>query len=256
MRRYWVPAEAVSTDQVDFSDEVFHHIFDVCRQEVGSKFEVLTGNQQAYLVEVTQVGKKRAQARRLETRQLPPLKKPYLVLALSICRYHVMDAIVEKAVEMGVTRIQPFFSEQSFIRKANSLPAGKLDRWEKIVKSATQQCGRGDLMPIAKPMDLAEIRSIFNPDQRQLGLFAYEGASTQGLKDCLKPSLGLEKPEEIWVFVGSEGGFSQTEVQLFKNWGLESISLGEQVLRVETACITLLAILKYEFDLMRSGGTS
>lgn len=255
MRRYWISIENFQNDHIEFSDEIFHHIFSVCRQEIGSKFEVLVGDSKAYLVEVVEIGRKKARARVLESRVLPILQKPHLVLALSLCRYQILDAIVEKAVEMGVSRIQLFYSEYSFIRKKESLPKGKIERWNKIVKSATQQCGRGDLMPIASPIDFSEIPQNFNPEKGQMGLFAYEGSCVMGIKEYLKdPARNQKKYEEIWTFIGGEGGFSQTEVQYFKKWGLDSVSLGEQVLRVETACIALVAILKYEYNLMRSGG--
>ena len=253
MRRYWMPAESfLSAQEIQFHGDLFHHIFDVCRQEVGSHFEVLGDQNKAHLVEVVSMTKKSATAKIKDTRILPALPKPRLVLALSLSRYSTMDAVVEKAVEMGVSKLQPFYSDFSFIRKKDSLPASKQERWNKIVISATQQTGRGDLMKIADPVELKDLKSQVNQNPRAKGLFAYEGEAALGIKDCLQ-SLKADKAEnfeEFWVFVGSEGGFSQTEVQLFKEWGLESTTLGDQVLRVETACIALLAILKYEFGHM------
>ncbi len=249
MRRYWISKENIQADEVLFTGDSFHHIFDVCRQEVGSHFEVLGDGNKAHLIEVLSVEKKKARGKIKETREIPPLPKPQLVLALSISRFPVMDAVVEKAVEMGVTRIQPFFSEFSFVRKKNSLPAGKVERWEKIVLSATQQSGRGELMKIEAPCDFDELLKIFNQNSRQKGLFAYEGASTLGIKEHLRSEKTTDL-DEYWVFVGSEGGFSPTEVESFRSIGLQPVTLGEQVLRVETACIALLAVLKYEFGHM------
>ncbi len=252
MRRYWLPREQIQADQVMITGDTLHHIVDVCRQEVGSKFEVLGDGRKAHLVELTNVAKKSAHGKILETRELPPLPTPHIVLALSIPRYPVMDAVVEKAVEMGVARIEPFYSEFSFIRKKNSLPEGKLERWGKIVVSATQQSGRGDLMPILEPVEMSECLRKFNQNPKAKGLFAYEGESTVGVKDYLRrQSQDTEtKPDEFWIFVGSEGGFSPTEVQQFQTQGLQPVTLGDQVLRVETACIALLAVLKYEFGHM------
>lgn len=249
MRRYWVPRDQIREHEIEIRGEPFHHIFDVCRQEVGSHFEILGDGNKAHVIEVTRLEKKKAFARILESREIPELRKPHLVLALSLPRYPVMDAVIEKAVEMGTARIQPFFSEFSFIRKKSSLPPGKQERWEKIVVSATQQSGRGDLMPISDPRDLSDLLESFNPSSSRRGLFAYEGASTLGIRDQLH-SESLCDLDEYWIFVGSEGGFSSTEVEIFRSKGLQPVTLGDQVLRVETACIALLAVLKYEFGHM------
>lgn len=249
MRRYWIPRNQIHDSQVEISGDPYHHIIGVCRQELGSRFEVLGDGNKAHLIEITAIEKKKAHGRILETREIAEPRKPRLVLALSLARYPVMDSVVEKAVEMGVTRIQPFFSEYSFIRKKTSLPVGKQERWEKIVISATQQTGRGDLMSISDPLDFQELLTEFNQNSSRRGLFAYEGASTLGIKEYLQTQ-DLADLEEFWIFVGSEGGFSSTEVERFQATGLQPVTLGEQVLRVETACIALLAVLKYEFGHM------
>jgi 16S rRNA (uracil1498-N3)-methyltransferase len=248
MRRYWVDAHSITNEIARIDGNVFHHIFSVCRQEVGSVFELLSGNNTAVVVEVLSVGKKSAEAKVLETRVIPPLPLPHIHLALSIPRFPVMDAVVEKAVEMGVHSLHPFFSEYSFVRKSSSVPDGKEDRWKKIVVSATQQCGRGELMTIHPPVDLQKIWAEFNRTKACVGLFAYEGKAERNIREYLRgiPKAGLT---EVWVFVGSEGGFSSEEVKQFQELGMEPVTLGEQVLRVETACITLSAVLKYEFEL-------
>ena len=243
MRRYWLSPDMFKANEVFIGGDVFHHIFDVCRQELGSKFEVLGDGPKAHLVEVTEVAKKSARGKIIESRTLPVPAKPHIVLALSVSRFPVMEAVVEKAVELGVSRIEPFFSEYSFIRKA--LPETKLERWNKIVVSATQQSGRGDLMEITPARELEEVLEKFNQNTSAKGLFAYEGQSTLSIKKAVQEQ--SPNMDEFWIFVGSEGGFSRAEVETFKQHGLEPVTLGDQVLRVETACIALLAILKYEF---------
>ncbi len=260
VRRYWVETQDLVSQQVHFAGEIFHHIFSVCRQEMGSKFEVLTEHGKAYFVEVIEVGKKTAVARVLEERNLPSLPEPHIHLALSISRFPVMDAVIEKAVEMGVKSLQPFFSEFSFLRKEEKISGSKIERWEKIVRSATQQSGRGDLMKIPPPLAWNDLFERINLNDQTWGLFAYEGSSTRGIKEHLQKlrassvhalGEGLASPKNIWLIVGSEGGFSQHEVEVLRQKNLEPVTLGAQVLRVETACIALVSALKYEFDMMR-----
>lgn len=252
MRRYWIDKNNHSGDRVNFAGETFHHIFDVCRQEVGSKFEVITEDSKAYLVQVTNVGKKNAEAQVIEERIIPALPTPHIHLALAVSRFPVMDAVVEKAVELGVTSIQPLFSEFSFVRTPQALSQNKTERWEKIVRSATQQCGRGDLMKLHPAVHLEDFLCNFNRNDSVLGLFAYEGYSTLSIKQYLKEAKAKSAilPKDAWIFVGSEGGFSHAEVQKMSDLALHPVTLGQQILRVETACMALVSVLKYDFDLM------
>lgn len=255
MRRYWIEANAVRGDSVRLTGDVLHHIRDVCRQRAGAKFEVLVPGGLAYFVEIISEGKNESLARILETRQIAPLPSPQIRLALSIPRFPVFEAVLEKAVELGVAAIHPFYSEFSFIRTRSDVFANKRARFEKIVQGATQQSGRGDLMPIHQPVDLSSLLDIFqnptlNRPGRAAGLFAYEGESALSAREGL--ALARESdPTEVWAFVGSEGGFSEREVEIVREAGLQSVTLGPQVLRVETACVALTSIIKYDFDLMQ-----
>lgn len=250
MRRYWIDSRDRAGELITFRGDLHHHIFDVCRQDQGSKFEVLTEEGKAYLVEVIRTDRKSAEARILEERIIPPLKTPHIHLVMSVPRFPVMDAVLEKAVELGVKSIHPVFSDYSFVRTASSLSDGKIQRWEKIIRSATQQCGRGELMELKAAIPLEDF--LINRTEDFAGLFAYEGPSTLGIKAevvRLKQAhpAGLK---DIWVFVGAEGGYSTQEIELFEKHALKPVTLGAQVLRVETACMALVSVLKYDFDLM------
>jgi 16S rRNA (uracil1498-N3)-methyltransferase len=257
MRRYWIPKELVNGDDVVLIGDVLHHIRDVCRMHKGSKFEVIVGGaSRALLVEITDETKHESRARVIESREIAEIPKPHIHLAMSIPRFPVFEAVVEKAVELGVLKIHPFFSDFSFIRKQEDTWAKKRPRFEKIVQSATQQSGRGDLMAISNPVDLKTILQTFNRTEGARGLFAYEGDSRLTAKDGVAKVTGSRSQAEgplndAWIFVGSEGGFSLNEVDEFLAKGLATVTLGSQVLRVETACVALVSVLKYDLDLMR-----
>jgi 16S rRNA (uracil1498-N3)-methyltransferase len=106
-------------------------------------------------------------------------------------------------------------------------------------------------MPISNPVDLEQILAKFNRTEGAKGLFAYEGDARLNAKEGVARVAAAEGLKEAWVFVGSEGGFSTTEVERFKEAGLATVTLGSQVLRVETACVALVSVLKYDLDLMR-----
>jgi 16S rRNA (uracil1498-N3)-methyltransferase len=257
MRRYWIEKNQIDESEqiknVTFKDEQFHHIFDVCRQQVGHHFEVITEDSKAYLVEVTSIGKKNAIALIKEVREITPLKKPHIHILLSLPRYAVIDSTIERCVEMGVSSITPFVSDFSFIRKIKELPAGKFERWRKIVISATQQSGRGELMKLHDLVSFETLVKSINHNEKNWCLLAYEGKSQVRLQDEIQSleSKYASLPDNVFILVGSEGGFSSDEINQIEFLGLRPVTLGAQILRVETACLTLVAILKYQFDLMK-----
>lgn len=249
MRRYFIESTLNVGEEFEITGDLFHHIFDVCRQTVGEHFELTNSQQKAYLVEVIGVAKKSGTVVVKEERQIPQLQRPHIHIALSIPRYPTLEVILEKSVELGVKSVHPLFSDHSFVRTISNYPKQKEERWKKIIQGATQQSGRGDLMEFKAPVRLEDFLKSFNRTGSSAGLFAYEGVATRSIKSYLN-SVNRVSVQDLWLFVGSEGGFSASEVEKFKQLDLEPVTLGEQVLRVETACVTLVSVLKYEFDLL------
>lgn len=249
MRRFWIEPEQLQGELVSLTGEVLHHVKDVCRFKAGDRFEVMPGNSKAYAVEVIEMKKKEGLAKILSERDIPPLPRPYIHLMLSLPRYNTMDNIIEKAVELGVKRLVPFVSDFSFVRNPGAVPPSKSKRWHKIIRAASQQSARGSLMEVTEPTRLEEVLENFNRQTKVAGLFPYEGHASLTIHQALKAVQERSAPvEDIWLFVGSEGGFSEREVELFAQYGLEATTFGDQILRVETACLALVSIIKYEFE--------
>lgn len=232
--------------------DLFHHIRDVCRFAEGDRFEVLPGNKQAVLMEITAVGKRELTAVPISTRVLPELAKPLITLAVSIPKLPKVDWIIEKCVELGAFEIRPFVSDFSFLRKVSEVSDNRLARWRKLAVAATQQSGRGDLMQVHEAITLRDLLADFNRRERTGGLFPYEGEAPLGLRQALT-ALRNQQLDHLWVFVGSEGGFSPAEVMLFEESGLDPVTMGEQILRVETACLALVSVIRYEYEQFEYG---
>lgn len=251
MRRYWIEKKYFKDDLIIIEGDDFHHICGVCRQSLDDKFEVLQEGI-AYLVQIIQLDKRKAVAKILSQRALPELSKPWIRLCVSVSKFATMDLIIEKAVELGAYSLHPFVSDFSFVRQLNDPKIkNKKERWDRIAKSATQQTGRGNIMDVHAPESLESLLNKFNQNSSFVGLFPYEGEASLGIKEAVEYARA-KKPEEIWVFIGSEGGFSEQEVDLFSRYKMPPVTLGDQVLRVETACLSVLSILKYEFNLSKN----
>lgn len=247
VRRFWVDPESVKGPLVDVTGESFNHMVKVCRLGEGDRAELLNGGDQALCVKILEVTKKRLTAEIESTRPLPVPEKPFLHLALCWPKLNTFEAVLEKSVELGVYSVQPLFNDFSFIKNAGEPRLKKSDRWRKIVTSATEQTGRGQLMGLQESQKLSDFLRDFNHSSTELCLMFYEGESLPSAREFLSSQLSSEV-ENIWVLVGSEGGFSQEEVSLAQSKGIPVLSLGSQILRVETACVSILSILKYHFQ--------
>jgi 16S rRNA (uracil1498-N3)-methyltransferase len=148
-------------------------------------------------------------------------------------------------VELGVFEIRPFVSDFSFLRKVSEISPARIARWEKLAQAATQQSGRGDVLSVRPAVTLEQLLKDFNQQPSTAGLFPYEGEAQVRLTQAIQEAKA-KNPENLWLFVGSEGGFSPREVQIFGFNGLKPVSMGSQILRVETACVALVSIIKYE----------
>ncbi len=261
MRRYWLERDAFRGDpsnpesmigtEVLIEGDSLHHIRDVCRQTVGDHFEVLIDGA-AFFVEVVGEKKRELTAMIREVRKIEPLPYPRIRVAMAIPRFNVLETVLEKLVEMGVETVQPLWSDNSFIRTNTDTWAAKEARFQKIIQGATQQCGRGEKMRLEPTQKLgsflADLKNDINQNGDIQGLFAYEIGKTP-IRELVS-MISEKKPKAVWIFVGGEGGFSEEEARAFEAAGFQSATLGRQVLRVETACVALVSVLKYELNLM------
>lgn len=253
MRRIWLslggrhPDEIQDGEIVKLVDEAFHHAIVVSRLSLGEKFESLSGHPTLLSFEIVKIEKKSADIKVVGRRTLPTPVGPPVGLAVAICKWDSFDWIIEKCVELGVTSIQPLVSQNSFIKKVDEISEARQVRWQKTVESATTQSMRGSLLRIEPPMSLKDFCQKINQNPGARCLFAYEGATKTTFKQGVRKWLA-DSPKELWALVGSEGGFSAQEAQDLNSQGFDPVSMGEQILRVETACIALMSVIKYELS--------
>jgi len=256
MRRYWYPEAVGEQTHLVLEEELFHHICDVCRQGQGSKFELISPDGFSRLVEIEQLNKRQALLKILSTQKSKALKPPHIHLCISLPKLPTFESVLEKSVELGVAHIHPFISDFSFFKSAQKVSEDRMERWQRIVVSATQQSGRGELMQVHPVVNFENIVDQMHRAPASMCLFAYEGSTPLGLKSYLTRHLARPEGEasiqDVWLVVGSEGGFSDSEVFEMKSRKLEPVTMGDQVLRVETACISLVSVLKYELGLMEA----
>jgi 16S rRNA (uracil1498-N3)-methyltransferase len=252
MRRFVVQPEQIEADVVTFDPDQTHHICRVSRFDRGDRIQILVPPRDAYLVELVDVTRSRASARVLSPLEAPRLPPPRLHLCLSVPKFPKVDWIVEKSVELGMNSLWLFTSDFSFLRRPEDLPESKVQRWQKIALSAAQQSGRVEVFDIHPPRPLRDLVGSMNPPAGYRCLICDEGAR-QPLAVGLN-QIAASNPSDVYVFVGSEGGFSDEDRRLLQDLPGASVSLGDQILRVETACVALASVLRYRLRSLQSGG--
>jgi 16S rRNA (uracil1498-N3)-methyltransferase len=172
----------------------------------------------------------------------PPKESPLeITLAQSLLKGEKMEYLIQKATELGIKKIIPFFSSRSVPLLDKSKKLRRYHRWEKIAIEACKQCGRVAVPKVEPLQNYSDMLRMASSEALRLILWEKEG---RGLKEVLQGSKGMTK---IFFMVGPEGGMSDAEVGEAEKGGFIPITLGKRILRSETAGLCLLSILQYEW---------
>jgi 16S rRNA (uracil1498-N3)-methyltransferase len=196
----------------------------------GESIEILDGRGGLWTAEVLHVDRRETLVRVIRKQQVEK-SGPELILALSLIKTSAFELAIEKAVEVGVTRIIPFTAQRS-----NATPGRRTDRWQRIVVEAAKQSKRHYLPVLDPPSTFSEILELHAATRI---LFAERGGGS--LKSALAGSPAL-------FLIGPEGGWTDAESDAARSKGFHKVSLGESILRSETAAITATALLRYELQ--------
>lgn len=166
-----------------------------------------------------------------------------ITLYQALLKSDKMEYVIQKSVELGISKIIPFESKNIVVKLKDNDKNKKIDRYNKIAKEATKQCGRTDEVEVVNIMSFKEMLNSL--EEYSAVVLAYENEK-QPLKDVLK---NINK-EKIAIIIGAEGGFDKEEVEkILENKKAVSVSLGSRILRAETASLNLISILGYEFNI-------
>ena len=176
-------------------------------------------------------------------RRALPAAEIHVTLCQAVPKVEKMDGIIRHATELGAERIVPFLAERSVPRwRSEQLPR-KRERWQKIAVEASRQCGRPDIPEIGEIVTFE--RMLRDVPESGLRLIPWEEETKTGIREILRDPARSGMKEFVLV-IGPEGGFSAGEIELARQAGFLSVSLGKRVLRVETASLAVLAVLQYE----------
>lgn len=161
-----------------------------------------------------------------------------VTLYMALPKSDKLEFIIQKAVELGVSRIVPFVSARCIAKPDGT--GRKAVRWRKIAAEAAKQCGRGRIPEVADVVPFAE--AVRQAAQAETALFFYECEREMPLRSLI----GGKTLRTVSLMIGAEGGFSLEEAGQARAGGLNSVSLGKRILRCETAPLAALAAVMYE----------
>jgi 16S rRNA (uracil1498-N3)-methyltransferase len=236
-RRFFVDGAREAGERVAIGDGDAHKIVRVLRLRDGDDIEIVDAAGVAFAarlrVEADGVG-----AELVAVRAPAPSSALRIDIAQGVPKGAKMDFVVEKATELGASAILPFYSQRGIV---HDLGDAKLERWRRLAKTAAAQCDRRDVPQVCAPSTFEALLGRFG--DYDVVLMAWERAADGPLRASLPG--WLIGARRVLVIVGPEGGFSADEAELGRAAGAQVVSLGERVLRSETAGLAMLAILDY-----------
>ena len=155
-----------------------------------------------------------------------------------------MELIIQKAVELGAYEVIPVSAKRCVVRLDEKKAAGKISRWQGIAEAAAKQSKRAVIPRVHSVLSMKE--AIAYAQNMDVKLIPYELA--EGMQHT-KQMIEAVKPEQsIAVFIGPEGGFEESEIQMAREAGIEPVTLGRRILRTETAGFTVISWLMYQLE--------
>ena len=233
-RRRWI-ADEVSGNRAILLGPHAAHLSRVLRALIGQKFDISTGREVRRGL-ITRISPERVEFELGEVVASPaPLQ---VTLALSIFKFDRLEWAIEKCTELGAGRIIPVIAQRTETHLAAAAPK-RVERWQRIARQAAEQSRQLSPPEITAPIKLKQAVAL--PGSRRIVLSESEDQIT--LKEALK-----SHGSNVILAFGPEGGWTEAELEMFRNAGWISASLGNTILRAETAAIVALAITLAELQ--------
>lgn len=241
MRRFYLPPPQSQSDHLALTGNQAHHAADVLRLKPGDEVAVLdgAGGELACLVETVARKEVRLKVQSRTSQPPPPWR---ITLVQAIPKGKLIEAIIEKATELGVWRVIPLLSQRVTIHLDGDSIEHKAEKWRQTAVEAIKQCGQRWLPQVEPPVTLPAL--LARPDKFDLTVVASLQPGSRHPRACFPP--GAPRPQTIRLWIGPEGDFAPEEMDAIKGAGAWPITLGPLVLRSETAATCALSVLNYE----------
>ncbi|OAI49100.1 hypothetical protein AYO45_03445 [Gammaproteobacteria bacterium SCGC AG-212-F23] len=221
--------------EIQLDERAYHYLARVLRATVGDTLVLFNGEGGEYLAKISYLDKKKINVF-IENFSARECESPLnLHLAQGISRGEKMDFTIQKAVELGVKKITPLFTERCNVKLDDSRSEKRKEHWQSIIISACEQCGRNQLPEILPPISLEKWLTTITS---VTGLVLAPEAK-QKLSDVV---IATDKP--VVLLIGPEGGLTAEEIALVEKNNFSAVHLGPRILRTESAGLAAIAVLQ------------
>ena len=228
------------------SDSISRQLIYVLRCKVNDQAVIFDGSGFDYKVKIVNITNKICSVKFLEKISLNTDNKVKITIFISLIKQNRFEVALQKCTELGVFAFVPFYSSRSIFqldKTSSSVGDNKISRWKSIIQEASEQCGRPD---IPRFFDPVSYEIACKKSQDCFSIILWENEEKIKLKSVLQNLKGSD--HSINIFVGPEGGFSSDEIKLANSIGIKSASLGDLILRSETAAISAISNVFYELS--------
>ena len=241
MNRFFVKPDDMTEDSAAIIGEDVKHISKVLRMQSGDRVMLSDGCGYEYLAEIETISRERVELKLLDKKPCPAEPKQRITLYQGIPKAGKMELIIQKCVELGINGIIPVAAERSVVRVKPGEYKAKQTRYQRVACEAAKQSGRGIIPQVRYEADfVAVLNDALHTD---LPLFMYETGERETIRDAIEHT--ASPIASAAIITGPEGGFAEFEADMARKLGMHICSMGERILRCETAPVVALTALMY-----------
>ena len=243
MKKIFIPTPL--DEIIELPKDVTHHVLHVFRHNMEKPITVTGSDNRCGIYQITDEVDGIAQAKLIEY-VATDVSSYRTILVQSLLKGEKLEWVLQKATELNVDTIYLVSTANCVAKYDDKKLQSKVSRWEKIMLEAAQQCGRNQLPTLVVGETLSQVLTI---EADALKLVAYENEDGHSIKSALQSVHTNQTLTDVLICVGPEGGYQEKEINAIIESGGKSVSLGNTILRAETAAIGSLAMIQYELEL-------
>ena len=243
MKKIFIPTPL--DEIIELPKDVTHHVLHVFRHNKEKPITVTGSDNRCGIYQITEEVDGIAQAKLIKYVE-SDVASYRTILVQSLLKGEKLEWVLQKATELNVDTIYLVSTANCVAKYDDKKLQSKVSRWEKIILEAAQQCGRNQLPTLVVGEKLSQVLEI---ERDALKLVAYENEEGHTIKSALRSIHNDQNITDILICIGPEGGYQEKEINVIIESGGKSVSLGNTILRAETAAIGSLAMIQYELEL-------